>query len=150
MKQKTFYLAIAFLITIMLIVNILGRKMAYVPPVSKETLPEPSRFITPQAQSRKLAQPGLPRQPEGSAVNMPAGVTIIKPAETPATVFEEETVKTKGTKETTVQPLPSKATTPKGAVTPKPSRPAPGVTEINKQPSEETKKTMRERGIIMY
>ena len=141
MKPKILYISFAALIIVILISILISRENAKIQSVLEETTPQ--QIITQQPS----ALLGQTQQFPPTFDNRPA-ITVIKPRpkESPTPALEEKINKRQQPERLSVSPSQSPAVS---EVEPE-EQLASGITKIDKRPTEEEKKEMNARGIIMY
>jgi len=141
MKPKILYLFFATLIVVILISILISRENAKIQSALEETKPQQ---IATQQQSALSDQT---QQFPPTFENRPA-ITVIKPRpkESSTSVLEEKINKRQQPERLSASPSQSPAVSESEPD----DQPASGVTKIDKRPTEEEKKEMNARGIIMY
>ena len=142
MKQKILYISFAVLIIAILISILINRESARIQSALEETNPQQIETQQPSAFSEQAPQ--LP-----SVVEYRPAITIIKlqPEENPSPAALEEKAKKRQ------QPARLSASSSQSPVVSEgepEEQPASGITKIGKRPTEEEKREMNTRGIIMY
>ncbi len=144
MKLKILYVSFVALIIVILISILISRESAKIQSVLEETTPQ--QIITQQ----QSALSGQTQQLPPAFDNRPA-ITLIKPypKESPTPAQEERINKREQPERLSASPSQSPAVSERESddLT---DETASGITKIGKQPTEEEKREMNTRGIVMY
>jgi len=142
MKQKILYISFAALIIVIIISILINRESAKIQSVLEETNPQQIKTQQPSAFSEQAPQ--LP-----PAVEYRPAITIIKlqPKENLSPAALEEKAKKR---QQSARLSASSNQSPAVSEGEPEEQPASGITKIGRRPTEEEKKEMNTRGIIMY
>ncbi|OGX15701.1 MAG: hypothetical protein A2166_02935 [Omnitrophica WOR_2 bacterium RBG_13_41_10] len=144
MKPKILYLSFAALIITIVIIIFISRESVKIQPVSQKVKPQrPVSDYTEQSPSTSGSIPGITRiKPEPKKPSLPQENPI------------PDTEETMDESRQAARTAPSQSTGPTNIETEsddfKDEPPTPGITKIDRYPTEQEKQEMNERGIIMY